>query len=70
MAYICGFNGNKNLRCFIEQKWKERHDQLILNSINDPRLWATSGNDVIQSLNDNSFNIEKNELCLVLLFRE
>ena len=70
MAYICGFDGNKTLRCYVEQKWKERRDTLISNNINDPRQWARSGNDVIESINEDSFNIEKSDLCLVLLFRD
>ena len=70
MAYICGFDGNKTLRCYVEQKWKERRDTLISNNINDPRQWARSGNDVIESINEDSFNIEKSDLRLVLLFRD
>ena len=70
MAYICGFNGNKTLRCFVEHKWKQRRDQLIINGINDPRQWARCGNDVIDNLNEDDFNIEKSELRLILLFRD
>ena len=70
LAFICGFNGNKTLRRVVEQKWKERRDFLIRNGINDPRQWARSGNDVIQNINDVSFNVDKSELRLVLLFRD
>ena len=69
MAYICGFNGERNLRRFIEQKWKERRDCLVRNGINDVRIWARCGNDVIDNIDEVAFNIERSELRLVLLFR-
>ena len=37
MTSMCRFNGNETLCCFVEQKWQERRDQLILSGINDPR---------------------------------
>ena len=69
MAYICGFNGEKTLRRFVEQKWKERRDVLIRNGINDVRQWAKCGNDVIQHLNEGDNIFERCELRLILLFR-
>jgi hypothetical protein len=69
MAFICGFNGEKNLRRFIEQKWKEKRDSLAQNGINDIRRWAHCGNEVIENLDETAFNTEKSELRLILLFR-
>ncbi len=69
MAFICGFNGEKNLRRFIEQKWKEKRDSLVQNGINDIRRWAHCGNEVIDNLDETAFNTEKSELRLILLFR-
>ena len=69
MAYICGFNNQETLRLYIERKWKEKINYLKRNGINDNRQWARSGNDIIQNINEDSFNIEKHELRLVLLFK-
>ena len=70
MAYICGFDGRRPLREYIERKWKERRDELIMSGIEDPKQWARCGADVISSVNEHDFNIEKSDLRLVLLFTD
>ena len=75
-AYICGFGGcRRDLRYYIEAKWKEKRDELIGQGINNPREWALSGNDVIQNIviqNERSgqYNVTQNDLTLVCLFRQ
>ena len=71
MAYICGFDGLRPLRLFIEKRWKEKRDDLIWNGIEDPKDWARSGIDMINEVNQNEFpDISKSDLRLVLLFKE
>ena len=69
MAYICGFDGKKTLRQYIKQKWEDRRNELVNNGVNDLREWARCGNDVIQNTNEASFNIERQDLRLILLFK-
>ena len=69
LAFICGFNGEKPLRRYVEQKWKERRDDLIRNGINDYRQWARVGNEVIENLNEQELNTDRSELRLILMFR-
>ena len=69
LAFICGFNGEKPLRRYVEKKWKERRDDLIRDGINDYRQWARVGNEVIENLNQQELNTEKSELRLILMFR-
>ena len=69
MAYICGFDGKNTLRQYIKQKWEDRRNELVNNGVNDLREWARCGNDVIQNTNEASFNIERQDLRLILLFK-
>ena len=70
MAYIYGFDGQRPLREYIERKWKEKRDELIMNGIKDPKQWSRCGADVILSMNQYDFNIEKSDLRFVLLFTD
>ena len=54
--------GKQALRFYVERKWKERCNHLKINGINDVRQWARSGNDIIQNINEDTFNIERHEL--------
>ena len=69
MAYICGFDGKKTLHQHIKQKWEDRRNELFNNGVNDIREWSRCGNDVIQNTNEASFNIERQDLRLILLFK-
>ena len=69
MGYICGFGGNTDLMFSIEEKWKLRRNELRRDGINDPRLWARCGEDVLRTQNNNVFGSLETELKLVLLFR-
>jgi hypothetical protein len=51
MGFICGFDGKKGLREYVEYRWKQRRDQLIQRGINDPRMWVRCGENVIQDVN-------------------
>ena len=69
MGYICGFGGNTDLMFSIEEIWKLRRNELRRDGINDPRLWARCGEDVLRTQNNNVFGSLETELKLVLLFR-
>jgi hypothetical protein len=69
MGYICGFGGNTDLMLSIEEIWKLRRNELRRDGINDPRLWARCGEDVLRTQNNNVFGSLETELKLVLLFR-
>eukprot|EP00957_Ditylum_brightwellii_P037500 2835656-Ditylum_brightwellii.AAC.1 len=69
-VYICGFNGQKQLRRHIEFKWKQKRDFLVVSRIDDPREWAEAGTNIINDVVlEETFSIEKTDLCLVLLFK-
>ena len=73
-AYVCGFGGTRrDLRYYIERRWKEERDNMIHNGgIQDPRRWAKSVSNVISHIgnNENQFGVLKSELILSLLFNE
>jgi hypothetical protein len=68
-AYICGFAKRRTLREHVEHQWKVKRDVLIQNGNADVRDWARSGQEVINNLNVDNYNIEKSDLRLVLLFK-
>ena len=70
MGFIYGFNGNKNLRRFIEKLWKEKRDYLTNQGINDPKCLFQSGKNVICELDDTLYSKEKKELRFIELFKE
>ena len=51
-------------------KRKEERDELIMNSIGDPKQRARYGADIIASMNQDDFNIKKSDFRLVLLFTD
>ena len=70
LAYISGFNGGRrDLRFWLENKWKERRDELINQGIVDPKELALCGNDIIQALTIQQFGVSPSDLTLVCLFR-
>ena len=52
ISFVSGFGGTRrDLRYYIEQKWKERTDKLIQQQgIDDFREWALCVNDVINRI--------------------
>ena len=72
-AYVCGFAGTRrDVRYYIEQKWKEQRNNFINNGIQDPRRWAKSVTNVISHVisNENQFGVLESDLTLVCLFNE
>ena len=67
-AYICGFNEDNHLMYYIENKWKEKREQMIGQGIMEPRAWARGVNDVTNLDYSNFGSSVDNELRLVLLF--
>jgi hypothetical protein len=52
ILFVCGFGGTRrDLRYYIERKWKERRDELIQQQgIDDFHEWALCVNDVINRI--------------------
>jgi predicted GIY-YIG superfamily endonuclease len=71
MAYICGFDGEKTqLRFHMERQWKLKRNYLKSNGCDDPREWASIGQDVINDVaNSDSFDVNSIDLRLVCHFR-
>ena len=71
LGYICGFNGAKKaLRRQLEKQWKEKRDFLKIQGINDPKEWFRCGKNVIQDLDDDEYQKEKEELRFVELITD
>jgi len=64
LAYICGFNRNKDLMHNIMELWSIKKQELEATSGHaSPRDWAKCGNEVIQSINCSGMK-------LICLFKE
>ena len=71
LAYICGFDNNRELREHAERKWKQIRNSMVRSGVDDPRLIARAGQQVINEIDCNRFqNVETTDLALVCLFRE
>ena len=70
MGFICGFNGNKNLRRFIEKLWKEKRDYLTNQGIIGAKNLFQSGKNVICELDETIYSKEKKELRFIELFKD
>ena len=57
LAYICGFNSNRELLYYIERRWKEERDKAIRNHVNNPKEWALCGNDALMGINEESYGV-------------
>ena len=42
-AYICGFDSKYDLLFYFERPWKERRYKIIINCVNDTRVWDLCG---------------------------
>ena len=73
LAYICGARlEEKEIRLFLERRWKINRNSLIELNNKDPRAWAREGGirTIQDALQCNRFVLSENDLKLVLLFRE
>lgn len=68
MAYISGFGDNGLLMLAIEREWKMCRDYLIGQGINDPRVWAKTGAEMVLANENISMNYDMPRLSLSLLF--
>ena len=73
LSFVCGFGGTRrDLRYYIERKWKERRDELIGQGINDFREWALCVKDVINRISGEDrqyqFGVSRTDLMVVQLF--
>ena len=55
---------------YIENKPKERREQLIAQGIMEPWVWKRGGNDVTNLYYSNFGSTVDNEVWLILLFRQ
>lgn len=69
-ALICGFEGNKDLRCCVERQWKLKRDSLRRNGILCLKQWALAGDEVISEIDCQNFNIEHTQLRLIVFFKD
>ena len=69
-AYVCGFRGGRRDLCFhIENKWKEKRDELAANGVRDVYKWARCADTVINRVSNNFSIAAPERLSLVLLFK-
>lgn len=69
-ALICGFDGNKSLRRYVESAWKRERDKLIREGVLCLKRWALCGNDVISSINRDTWNFDPSQLRLLFFFND
>ena len=69
-AYICGFDGNRQLRYHVEREWKVKRDRLATRGVSCQKSFAQSGQQIIEEINNDARVYGNNhDLWLVLLFR-
>ena len=65
-AYVCGFDGNRDLRLKVEEMWKRNKDTKLRQGVDNPKELATCVQNVIDDIKQShSLNLR-----LVLLFRD
>ena len=72
-AFICGFSSTRSdLRFFIENKWKDRRDDIIAQGINDPISLAKYSDYAINYVSSSydRFGVYPSDLKLVCLFED
>ena len=72
-AYICGLTSDcSDLRYYIENKWKDKRDEVIAQGDINVKSWVYCANKVIANVCKNSvrFGVERNDLRLVCLFND
>ena len=65
-AYVCGFNGSRDLRLQVEELWKRNRDRKMRQGVNNPKELAYCVQNVIEDINDK----DETSLRLVLLFHD
>ena len=69
-AYVCGFGGGRrDLRYHIENKWKDKRDELAQSGVTDVCEWAICANTVINHVSNDFRTTAAESLSLVLLFK-
>ena len=68
-AYICGFDGNFQLRYHVEREWKVKRDRLATRGVSCQQSFSQSGQQIIEEINNDACVYDNNhDLWLVLLF--
>ena len=69
-GYVCGFQGHRELRLSIEQRWKIERDRIQRNGCHDLQIILHSVHNVINTIDQQRFeDIERNDLILVSLLQ-
>lgn len=69
-AYVCGFGGRRRyLHYYIENKWKDKRNELISNGVTNVCKWEKCANTLINHVGNDFSNTAPERLSLVLLFR-
>ena len=69
-SYICGFDGNRIVRTYVEQQWKRKRDEVIQRGIICMKQIAQCGQLVIKQVQYDVFKIDRMELWLILNFED
>ena len=69
-TYICGFNGDYNLRSHVAQLWQNKVDELKANDINCNIQFARSASSITDLIDIRQFNGIDIQLRVVYLFKE
>ena len=67
-ACITGFNARSSFLFYTEAKWKQYHNILIRQGVNDLKAWARYGPEIISSINDKYFGVLSLDLTLVFAY--
>ena len=62
-------NNEPCLLLYIEIICKEVRDRLIINGINDIRVWDICGSEIIIDIYEENIDVKPNDLTLVCLFK-
>ena len=68
-SFICGFSCNRDLCFYVERQWKDKRDRMISNGVQDTRVWANCGEEVISELDIENYGVNASDLTMVNLFK-
>ena len=69
LSFVCGFDGEKQLRMHVENQWKVERDRLISRGVNDIHEWSQCVNSVINRIDNERFQTDSTKLRLVCMFK-
>ena len=69
LSFVCGFDGEKQLRMHVENQWKVERDRLISRGVNDIHEWSQCVTSVINRIDNERFQTDSTKLRLVCMFK-